>query len=237
MKTDVSPEAIERIWGKTGQKSIRLFLSHKSGYKEKMSALKEQLAKYGVSAFVAHEDIEPDEEWQSEIELALNSMDAFIALLTEDFHESTWTDQEVGFAKGRDVPVIAIRLGRDPYGFIGKKQGIGGCTWDDIPTMADKLYKTVHKRLSENPRLFEGALTAYAASTWSNNSAWRVKHVLGSFTTLSTEQIEQTIEAFANNLQNSHSFDGIDLLLPLLKKWTGKEWQVRNNTLVKKESL
>jgi hypothetical protein len=35
---------------------------------------------------------------QNEIETALESMDAFVALLTENFHESLWTDQEVGYS-------------------------------------------------------------------------------------------------------------------------------------------
>src|SRR3989338_10334905 len=56
-------------------------------------------------------------------------MEAFVALMTEDFHESDWTDQEVGCAFGRGVPIIAIKLGRDPYGFIGKFQALS-CNWD-----------------------------------------------------------------------------------------------------------
>ena len=236
MIINVSPADILRIWGETGEKSIRLFLSHKAQYKEHVSALKEQLARYGVCAFVAHEDIEDDEEWQPEIELALNSMDVLVALLTEDFHDSLWTDQEVGFAKGRDVPVIGVRLGCDPYGFIGKKQGVRGCSWEDIPTIAKRLYKVLHKRVSKNPRFFEGSAHAYADSTSFADSAWKVKNVLATFKTMSQDQVQDITKAFSNNSQNVNSFDGKDALLPLLAKWTGKEWQERKNTLIEKES-
>jgi len=51
-------------------------------------------------------------------------MDALLALLTPGSNESKWTDQEVGVAVGRRVPVIPIRIGIDPYGLIGKYQAV-----------------------------------------------------------------------------------------------------------------
>jgi len=51
---------------------------------------------------------------------ALATCEALIAWLTPDFHESLWTDQEVGFCVGRSVLIIPIRVGLNPYGFIGK---------------------------------------------------------------------------------------------------------------------
>jgi hypothetical protein len=117
----VGEEATKRIWT-NGQ--YRLFLSHKSEVKIETSRLKDRLAQFGVSGFVAHADIQPTQEWQNEIENALATMDGFVALMTEDFHDSNWTDQEVGYAFGRGVPIIAAQLGRVPYGFIGKFQGL-----------------------------------------------------------------------------------------------------------------
>ncbi len=43
---------------------FRLFLSHLSEFKQKTAALQEALRPYGITAFVAHEDIEPTKEWQ-----------------------------------------------------------------------------------------------------------------------------------------------------------------------------
>jgi hypothetical protein len=102
---------------------FKLFISHISSFKKTVSILKNELEKYGVSAFVAHEDIEPTKEWQNEIEKGLFSMDALCACLMPGFKESNWTDQEIGVAIGRGVLVIPIRKGLDPYGFIGKFQG------------------------------------------------------------------------------------------------------------------
>jgi hypothetical protein len=40
--------------------------------------LKECLGAYGITGFVAHEDIEPSRVWQTEIERALFAMDALV---------------------------------------------------------------------------------------------------------------------------------------------------------------
>ena len=106
---------LDRIWGKGG---LRAFISHTNKHGRLASELKDCLHDIGVSAFVAHEDIEPNTQWQKEILRALFSMDLFIALITEDFGQSQWTDQEVGVAIGRETPTVSISIGTDPHGFI-----------------------------------------------------------------------------------------------------------------------
>ena len=91
--------------------------------KQRAAKLSERLARYGVHAFVAHEDIEPTKEWQIEIERALRSCDALCAFLTPEFVESKWCDQEVGFVVEARKLVVPLRMGADPHGFIGKYQG------------------------------------------------------------------------------------------------------------------
>lgn len=102
---------------------FRLFLSHISKFKGKTTALQKALRVYGISSFVAHVDIRPTKEWEQEIENALFSMDALAALLMTGFKASDWTDQEVGVAVGRGVPIVPVMKGLVPYGFIGKYQG------------------------------------------------------------------------------------------------------------------
>ena len=102
----------------------KVFISHVSKYKESASNLKLMLEPYGISAFVAHEDIKPSKEWEVEIEKALFSMNALCAILTPDFNESSWCDQECGYAFGRNVLTIPIEKGQLPYGMFGKIQAI-----------------------------------------------------------------------------------------------------------------
>ncbi|MCI0641329.1 MAG: toll/interleukin-1 receptor domain-containing protein, partial [Gemmataceae bacterium] len=114
---------VRRLWS---DGRFRLFLSHVAIHKVVAASLKDALWLRGIHGFVAHEDIEPSLEWQAEIELALRSMHALAALITPEFHASKWTDQEMGWALGRGVLVLPLRLGVEPYGLVGKIQGVPG---------------------------------------------------------------------------------------------------------------
>lgn len=140
MLADVADEVVLKIANDLGLESVplarntdskfwapghfRLFISHLSAFKVKASQLQASLKDYGISAFVAHEDIEPTKEWFSEIEAALFSMDALTALLSVGFHESKWTDHEIGVAIGREKLVIPVKRDMDPYGLFGKYQAL-----------------------------------------------------------------------------------------------------------------
>ena len=190
----VAPDSAKRIWGAEG---FRLFLSHKSEVKKETAALKERLALYGVSAFVAHEDIRPTKAWQDEIENGLASMDAFAALLTDNFHDSDWTDQEVGFALARGVPVIAVQIGRLPYGFIGKFQALRA----DWETAAEGIVKL----LINHDRMF----SAYAQALrrcpgWDTGNV--LARILPGIERASEQQINELIAANNDNSEVRYSF-------------------------------
>jgi hypothetical protein len=190
----ITSTTAERIWGGEG---YRVFLSHKAEVKKKAAGLKERLALFGVSAFVAHADIRPTKKWQDEIENALASMDAFVALLTEKFHDSDWTDQEVGYALDRGVPVIAVKLGRDPYGFIGRFQALS-CTWDDAPLQLVRL-------LIKQSRMLDCHITALPnCRNYDKGNA--LSQLLPDIKELSVKQAQQLMAAFNKNRQLRESF-------------------------------
>lgn len=110
------------IWKATTD--FRLFVSHLAKDKDKATRLRECLKSYSIAAFVAHEDIDPTLQWQNEIERALFSMDAMVAIHTPGFAASYWCQQEIGFALGRDIKVISFKMGEDPKGFISKHQAL-----------------------------------------------------------------------------------------------------------------
>jgi hypothetical protein len=70
--------------------------------------------------------IEPSRVWQDEIEYALNTCDVLVGLLHPGFSKSIWTQQEIGWALGRGIPTLMVRLGEDPTGFSGNFQGSAG---------------------------------------------------------------------------------------------------------------
>ncbi len=111
-----------RAW--QGTNKFRLFISHISKDKDKATRLRDCLVAHAISGFVSHEDIDPDTEWQREIERGLHAMDAFLAIHTAGFKESFWAQQEVGFAFGRGAKIISFKMGEDPTGFISIKQAL-----------------------------------------------------------------------------------------------------------------
>jgi hypothetical protein len=173
---------VEHIW-KEGY--FRLFLRHVSAHKAAVSNLKLELQQRGISAFVAHQDIAPSLEWQNEIELALRSMQALAALLTFDFHPSSWTDQEVGFALGKGVLVVPVRLGLDPYGFIGKVQGLSG-SLDQPARVASLLSDTLLSHPSTHRHMRKGLASAFAAAESYSNA-------------ISLSKVISTVKDFAEN--------------------------------------
>jgi hypothetical protein len=101
---------------------FRLFITHVADRRDAAGDLRRCLQAYDVDAFVAHDTISPTAAWQDEIEDALRTCDACLAILSPGFKESDWCDQEVGVCVGRGALVLAIEDGVIPYGFIGKWQ-------------------------------------------------------------------------------------------------------------------
>jgi hypothetical protein len=151
-------KAIGRIW-KPGM--FRLFISHRTEDKLEITTLKDELASYGIFGFVAHKDIEVNQEWEREIRYGLNSMQALVAIVTPEFHKSHWTNQEIGIALGRGVLVTSIRAGSDPKGFTASIQGMPG-NLDHPQSLAlaivDALLKHPSTSLQMREALIEGLL-------------------------------------------------------------------------------
>jgi hypothetical protein len=93
----------------------RVFISHVHHDKVLAGNTKRVLAaRYGVDAFVAHDDITPSRTWREQIKRALATCHYFVALLRyPEYHDSQWCDQEVGWALARRIPILPVR----PVGF------------------------------------------------------------------------------------------------------------------------
>lgn len=105
---------------------FRVFISHSSKDKADVTLLKAILRHYGVTCFVAHEDIHPTEQWQEEILSGLESCHAIVAWATSDFATSFWAQQEMGIAMARRKLIVSVMNGGSPVGFISRQQGIQG---------------------------------------------------------------------------------------------------------------
>lgn len=170
---------------------LKAFISHLSTNKQKVSQLKDFLSQWGISAFIAHEDIEPSKEWRREIEAALETMDIMMPVVEPGFLESNWCCQEVGFALGRKVDIVPLRAGLDPFGLFGKYQGIQAKS--KLPSqLANELANLLLRKPKHRTQLLVGISKA-TISVSSDGKIARVR-LLDSWGVISDEQMKVLLE-------------------------------------------
>jgi hypothetical protein len=153
-----------------------VFLSHLHGSRSLVGAVKRELAqKYGIAAFVAHDDIHPSTQWRNAIRAALATCDAFVAFMDPGFHQSQWCDQEAGWALGRNIPILVVRprgfdrsAARD--GFLEEHQdvrldarGVAPGRWD-APWVAFQIFWMVVRDNRTRPIALGAAVEAFVHS-------------------------------------------------------------------------
>jgi len=109
----------EDLWGSG---IVRVFLAHLATEREFVGEVHRELRGISISSFVAHDNIDVSREWQDEIERALRTADVLVGLVHSGFADSFWTQQEVGWALGREIPVLLMGLGEPPRGFPARYQ-------------------------------------------------------------------------------------------------------------------
>ncbi len=185
---------------------LKLFVSHISANREKMSALKKSLSRWGISAFIAHEDIEASREWRDEVEAGLDTMEVLAAVVEPGFKESDWCPQEVGYALGRSIDIVPLRAGQDPFGFFGKIQGI---------QIKGKVPDTVAKELThlllKKPKFRNGLLQSLIRAFVTHSSPLKIKMTqeLDSWSILADEQMTILIESISLSKYEMTSLDPI----------------------------
>jgi len=204
----------------------KIFVSHSHHEREIAGAIKDELNRFGGLAFVAHEDINPTEEWKSALLRNLRECDVFLALLSGNFASSEWTDQESGIAVALGKVIVPVKVNLDPYGFIGKYQAL---RWDfEEPKLS--LGKLVKVLFEKKQLTVEGLIRGFAES-YSYDDAGLNAELLGSGISFSKTQIDEVVKASMLNSQIFASFSAkplldklfsaySDMIKPeLMKKW------------------
>ena len=218
-------ERLEQPWDQGG---VRAFLSHSSESKAKAAELRDSLQKLGITVFVAHEDIAPAREWQDVILKALDTMQMMILLLTPRFSESAWTNQEVGFALCRRVPIVSIRMGSDPAGFIGKYQSMSGVE-KAILDIANDVFKMLLGNDDCHGVAVKAFITAVERSTsWDNSN--RLAEFMPRIKELSSDQETALVQAFNENREVMYSFGFRRHLPAQLLRITGNDYKIIKNS-------
>lgn len=149
-----------------------IFASHLSAERRFVGAIREELERFGVTLFVAHDSIPDDATWQQEIEKALDTADAGLVFLHPGFKESDWCPQEVGWLLGRHVPVMALNFGVTPYGPLGKLQA--GPERSTVPQL---IAEKVLDRLTKQESLLGGLVASLVKAMQQSGSFNRTDRI------------------------------------------------------------
>ena len=214
---------------------LRLFISHRDTHKRAARALANELKAYGISAFVAHDTIEPMATWQREIEKGLETMEVMLAFVTDDFHESVWTNQEVGYALGKGVPVVPLKFEQtDPRGFIGPRQALKGYRLDRIEEAAPAIYKILVEKLGQKGRLQHALVSAFAASPDWDEARKRFDSLDAAVSVLSDEEVHQIQAAYSSNEALNGAYylkNHYTRLVDFMNRCTEKQFEIVGKTL------
>lgn len=229
-RPQIDPETLD-IW-KSGR--VRLFISHRDKHKKKARELADALEAYGISSFVAHETIGAMTEWQAEIMKGLETMEIMLTFITDDFHESVWVNQEIGFALARNIPILSLKLqSTDPKGFVSGEQALKG-NFERPSDSAPKIYRILEKKLNDKKRLQSALITAFIESpSWDDtrNQFDRLNKVVES---LSEKEVERIIDGFKKNDQlhrATYLKNKYNRLKNFLERTTGKKYVIKGNTI------
>ena len=145
-------------------------------------------------------------------------MDMLVVLLTEDASHSHWVDQEIGYAMGSNTPVVTIRLGADPFGFVAKFQAISGQGKSNYD-IARELFSLmlVKNRLRLRDQAKDALILAFRHAL-SFDDAANLGTFLPSIDALTPEQMDNLVHAYNNNYQCYQCFRLQESIVPNLNR-------------------
>lgn len=211
---------------------LRLFITHRDEYKRQANKLATELENYGVSAFVAHDTIGAMDDWKREILRGLETMEVMLAFLTDGFHQSTFCNQEIGYALGRRVPIISLKLQKeDPPGFISSDQALRGSI--DYPAdSADDVYELLIDKLGQRARLQPLLIDAFVNSSSWEEAKQRFNRMNQHVDKVTEEDETVIVEAFNSNYELRTSFHlNRGRMVTFMKRVTGRRYQLSDGVL------
>jgi hypothetical protein len=183
------------------------FISYSHADRRVAGKVKQAMSDHGIDCFLAHEDIEPSEEWLKKIKRRLRAYELFFPLVSDNFKQSLWADQECGIAIALKKDIVPFQLGAmAPYGFIGRYQPVKIRSIDK-DEISQKCWAVVRKLLKSptiGTRVQDALIESFLKSK-SFEESERKSVRLAEIGDLSIEQLNTLLEGSALNVD---VFDG-----------------------------
>ena len=200
--------------------TIKIFLSHSDKDKKIASKLKSKLYKYGLSVFLAHEDIDGGSDWVSKLYNEIQNSKVFIMLLTKNYHISNYTEQEAGIALNCSKTILPISIdGTKPYGFVSSRQAIP-CS---IPFEDSKMEEIVRicklDNISKSSDLDKLLSELEKSSSYTESATLATKLKRYDF---SESQLRRLVYSVLSNPQVSYSWVADGIINEIIGDYLGK---------------
>lgn len=196
---------------------INVFASYSNNDKDIIGLLKDKLEPYGVDLFLAHSDIDAGTAWTRKLQKEINDCSIFFVLLSENYHQAKFTDQEYGMALAYEKTIVPIRIDNtEPYGFIRDIQ-VEQCD-PTFPTKDVKNIISVILRYSNPGKDFLDILINNLCKADSYIDAMHWIKQLHYYDLFSDEQINSVADAYLTNPQIYGSFIAHPNTLHFLKR-------------------
>ena len=198
---------------------VGVFVSYSSADKDLAGRLKRRLSEFGITAFLAHDDIPGGAEWKDVIRKEIRGCHLLVALVTDTYHEHEYTDQELGMAIFAEKAVVCIGVdGGTPRGFALSYQHIPYNTNEaDMERLGAEVLDAVLANMDGEKRV-DFAVGCLLYSRHFRDSDVLAKYI-GADVRLSESQAILLAKAFVENNQvhGATRFEGKQIL-PILKR-------------------
>lgn len=207
---------------------IEIFLSHANKDKKIAKKLADELNNYALKVFVAHEDIEVGDKWESILFNKIKECDLFIALLSENFHSAQYTDHEVGIAYGLNKLVFPIRIDDSmPYGFMSKFQAKKISKTIDKNEIT-KLFFTMVAKSDKGTEMINKIIEEFEDSNSYERANYNAS-ILSQCSEFSIDQLNRIAEAYLHNAQISGGFTSGRWCVSIIKEnWKKLDKKLRD---------
>lgn len=214
------PEKVEGV-----VERVRIFISYSTEEKKLAGAFSKYLQDLNFEVFLAHKDIEPSKVWQEEILERLKTSHVFLPILTINFKESKWTDQESGIAFNQGLKIIPINVQLQPYGFLGRYQSLplkpGNITPESVREACGKVLDILRKDGRWNNILRKADIYRFINSPNFDSARLNLKN-LAAIKDFSKHEIEEVIKGASINNQIYGAGQYDDTTRPILIKIADK---------------
>lgn len=198
--------------------TLRMFCSHLVGEKDFVSDLVVSLERYGISGFVAHQMINPSDEWREAIEAHLSDCDLGLAFVHEGFFTSEWTSQEIGWILGGGRPVISLRFDADtpPQGFLSARQAIDA-RGRGLSELTDRLVGAIRSSPRLAPTFRSALLTRLERARSYYDTMAAAAELADHFLPVTAEEADRVRRAMRENTQVGRCVAGRKDLMRILE--------------------